>query len=70
MGIPVMDQLLKDIEASDRTGRKKNPTRSQILLLLRPQGIHCAKDQLAPPTGHLPPCDGDCTSEASLHKLC
>lgn len=27
MGIPVMDQLLKDIEASDRREKKKNQTK-------------------------------------------
>lgn len=63
MGIPVLEQLLKDIEASDRRG-KENPTRSQILLLLCTQGTSCTKDEPALPTGHLHPCDGHCISEA------
>lgn len=68
MGIPVMDQLLKDIEASDRREKKnknnQTPTRSQILLLLSTQGISCTKDQLALCIGHVHPCDGNYISKA------
>lgn len=66
MGIPVMDQLLKDIEASDIREKKKKqtPTRSQILLLLSTRGVSCTKDQLALCIGHVHPCDGNYISKA------
>lgn len=54
MGIAVTDQWLKDIEASDRRG-KKHPSRRQILPLLSAEGSGCGEDRLALPTGHLQP---------------